>query len=197
MAARWIAAGLMAAMSLAGWGQSHAQKSFALTARQVAGALSSSGVQIGEEQVSLLANVVAADPNPVLDIVSVEPLDAMTAAKYPGGRSRVKVACHAPGVCLPFYVIVRFSDGTAAGAAGGSKSSTAYGSELLTRKSGILMRAGTHATMVMDDGRSHIQVAVVSLENGLAGHKIRVASPDRKKIYVAEVVSANLLKRSF
>jgi len=50
---------------------------------------------------------------------------------------------------------------------------------------------------VMDDGRSHIQVAVISLENGIAGHRIRVASPDHKQIYVAEVVGANLLKRSY
>jgi flagella basal body P-ring formation protein FlgA len=59
------------------------------------------------------------------------------------------------------------------------------------------IRAGAHATMVMDDERAHIQVAVVSLENGIAGHRIRVASPDHKQIYVAEVVNANLLRRSF
>jgi flagella basal body P-ring formation protein FlgA len=59
------------------------------------------------------------------------------------------------------------------------------------------MRAGAHATLVMDDARSHIQVAVISLENGIAGHRIRVASLDHKQVYVAEVVSANLLKRSF
>ncbi len=59
------------------------------------------------------------------------------------------------------------------------------------------MRPGTHATMVMNDSRMQVQVSVISLESGIAGHKIRVESPDHKKIYVAEVVSANLLKRSF
>ena len=61
----------------------------------------------------------------------------------------------------------------------------------------ITMRAGTHATLVMDDNRSHIQVAVISLENGIAGHRIHVASPDHKQIYVGEVVNANLLRGSF
>jgi len=49
----------------------------------------------------------------------------------------------------------------------------------------------------MDDNRSHIQVSVISLENGNAGDKIRVSSPDRKQVYTAEVIDANLLKRSY
>jgi flagella basal body P-ring formation protein FlgA len=61
----------------------------------------------------------------------------------------------------------------------------------------ITMRAGAHATLVMDDDRAHIQIAVISLENGLAGHRIRVASPDHKQVYVAEVVNASLLRKSF
>jgi flagella basal body P-ring formation protein FlgA len=61
----------------------------------------------------------------------------------------------------------------------------------------ITMRVGTRAMLVMDDDRSHIQIAVVSLENGITGHKIRVASPDHKQVYIAEVVSGHLLRRSF
>ena len=49
----------------------------------------------------------------------------------------------------------------------------------------------------MDDARAHVELSVVSLENGAAGHKIRVATPDHKQVYLAEVVSANRLKRSF
>ena len=197
MTARWIAAGLMASMSLAGWGQLHAQKSFVLTARQVAQSLSSSGIRIAEQQVSLLATVVATDPNPALDILSVEPLDVGSAAKHPEARSRVKMVCHESGKCLPFYVVVRFPEGIVEHEANAPGAAMASGSELLKPKELITMRAGAHAMMVMDDGRSHIQIAVISLENGIAGHKIRVASPDHKQIYVAEVVGANLLKRSF
>jgi flagella basal body P-ring formation protein FlgA len=61
----------------------------------------------------------------------------------------------------------------------------------------ITMRAGARATLVMDDDRAHIQIAVISLENGIAGHWIRVASPDHKQVYVAEVVNASLLRKSF
>ena len=64
-------------------------------------------------------------------------------------------------------------------------------------RSEITMKAGTHATLMLDDQRSHIQVAVVSLENGIVGHRIHVASPDHKQTYVGEVVNARLLKGSF
>jgi flagella basal body P-ring formation protein FlgA len=59
------------------------------------------------------------------------------------------------------------------------------------------MRAGTHATLMMDDQRSQIQIAVISLENGMVGHRIHVASPDHKQTYVGEVVNARLLRGSF
>jgi hypothetical protein len=59
------------------------------------------------------------------------------------------------------------------------------------------MKAGTHATLMIDDQRSHIQVAVVSLENGIVGHRIHVASLDHKRTYVAEVVNDRLLRGSF
>jgi hypothetical protein len=187
----------MAAMSLSGWGRLYAQRSFVLTTHQVAQALSGSGIRIAEEQVSLLARVVATDPNPALDILSVEPLDVESAAKYPEARSRVKMACHQSGTCLPFYVVVRFAEGSVEHGAGATGSSAAFGSEFVKPNGLITIRAGAHATMKMDDGRSHIQIAVISLENGIAGHKIRVVSSDHKQIYVAEVVGANLLKRSF
>jgi flagella basal body P-ring formation protein FlgA len=68
---------------------------------------------------------------------------------------------------------------------------------VLKQNGAFTIRSGAHATLVMDEERAHIEVAVISLENGMAGQKIRVASPNHKQVYVAEVVSANLLKRSF
>ena len=64
-------------------------------------------------------------------------------------------------------------------------------------ESKIIMRSGTRATLLMNDDRARIQISVISLENGIAGHTIRVSSLDRKQIYFAEVVSANLLKGRF
>jgi hypothetical protein len=195
MTARWIAVLLIAAMPA--WGQSPSQDRFVLTAGQVARALSDRGRQTTDEQVSLQARVVATEPYPVLDILSVEPLGKRQLAEHSPARSRVKLACHLSARCLPFYAIVSWSEPTAGPAAVLSSSSRVVTNELFNPGAGITMRAGTHATLVMDDDRSHIQVAVISLENGIAGHRIRVSSPDHKQVYFGEVVSASLLKGSF
>jgi hypothetical protein len=100
----------------------------------------------------------------------------------------VKLACHVPGTCLPFYAIVSWR-------VGGAPSTAATAA--LKPNASITMRVGTHATLLMDDDRSHIQIAVVCLESGAVGRRIRVASPDHKQIYIGEVVSASLLKRSY
>jgi hypothetical protein len=191
MGARWLLLLLMAATGLPGWGQSQLQERFALTAGQVAQALSDRGIPTTDVQVSLLARVVATKPHPVLDILSVEPFSQGQLSPHSRVRSRVKLACHLPGECLPFYAIVSGPESTARPATNTSDTST------LNAKSEIIMRAGTRATLLMDDDRLHIQVAVISLENGMAGHRIRVSSPDHKQVYFGEVVSASLLKGSF
>jgi hypothetical protein len=184
---------LMAAMSLPGAGQSRPQQHFALTVHQVAQALSGSASRIADQQVSLLAEVVATEPAPAMDILSVKPLADQSSGKQRDARFLVKLVCRVPGTCLPFYAIVTSPEATIDRTPGALNS----GNGFLKTNAGVVMRAGAHATLVMDDNRSHIQIAVVSLENGIAGHRIRVATPDHKQVFVAEVVNANLLKRSY
>jgi hypothetical protein len=184
----------MAAMTMPAWGQSPPQGHFALTAAQIAHTLSDKGVQVEARQVSLLANVVAAEPQPPLDVLSVQPLSDRWSGQHSEPRSLFKLACHLPGTCLPFYAIVSCPSGT------GGEAKIAPGTAInavLKQNAAITIRAGTHAMLVMDDDRAHIQVAVVTLENGVVGHRIRVASPDHKQFYIGEVVSASLLRRSF
>ncbi len=193
----WVSISLMAAISLPGWGQSQSQDRFALTAGQVARALSSSGIQTREEQVSLLTRVVATESSPALDVLSVERLAKQLGAEHASTRSRVRLACHLPGKCLPFYAIVSGLEPLAGLATAAPSAFAGTNKPVSKANMEITMRAGTHATLVMDDNRSHIQVAVISLENGIAGHTIHVASPDHKQIYLGEVVNANLLRGSF
>ena len=180
-----------------GWGQSQLQDRFALTAGQVARALSAGGIQTTEEQVSLLTRVVATESSPALDVLSVEPLGKQSMAEHSPARSRVRLGCHLPGKCLPFYAIVSGLEPPAGSRPLAPARSAGINNPVSKANMDITMRAGTHATLVMDDNRSHIQVAVISLENGIAGHRIHVASPDHKQVYVGEVVNANLLRGSF
>ncbi len=195
--ARGMAALLTAVVSLPGWGQTQSQSRFALTSGQVAHALSIGGTTITDEQVSLLAQVVATQPSPTLDILSVEPFAGRVGVRHPDTRSLVKLVCHQPGTCLPFYAVVNWPEGTDVSVSSALGISSGANNAVAKSNAAVTMHVGTHATMVMDDDRSHIRVAVVSLESGSAGKKIHVASPDHKQIYLAEVVSANLLKRSY
>jgi hypothetical protein len=195
MKARWVVSFLITAMSVPGLGQS--QDWFALTAGQVALTISGKGMEIGNKQVSLPANVVATEPNPVLDILAVEPLSDRLSREHSGTQFWVKLGCREPGTCLPFYAILSGSTVQAGGVSDSSSAIFAARISALKPSTAITIRAGAHATLVMDDDRSHVQITVISLENGMTGHKIRVASPDHKQTYVAEVVSAHLLRRSF
>ena len=196
MKARGLMILLSAAIAAPGWGQSQLPDRFVLTAEQVARALCDGGMQTTSEQVYLPAKIVATEASPVLDILSVEPIGKAQPAKPPT-RSRVKLACHQPGKCLPFYAFVSWSEPTTGAAAVPVNASRLSRNVMLNPQSEITMRAGTRAMLEMDDDRSHIRVAVISLENGMAGHRIRVSSPDHKQTYFGEVVSANLLKGSF
>jgi hypothetical protein len=193
---KWMPIMFMVATSLCSWGQSQPRQRFALTVSQIAQTLSAGGIQVADQQVSLPAKIVATQPNPALDVLSVKPLDERLAGPHVEGSSLVRMACHQPDACLPFYAIVRWPEGPSGRATDPFSTFSVSGSRGIRPHGAVTMRAGTHAMLVMDDGRSHIEVAVVSLESGMAGQKIRVASPDRKQVYEAEVVSASLLKRS-
>lgn len=195
MIARCAAVLILLATGFSGRAQSQSQDCFGLSAQQVARTLSDRGMQIAEDRVSLLAKVVATEPHPVLDVLSFEPLGVRWTSGHAESHSLIKLGCHVPGTCLPFYALVEWPEGTTAPAGAGAPFASA--NNRLRAKAAITMRVGTHATLEMDDNRSHIQVTVISLENGNAGDKIRVSSPDRKQVYTAEVIDANLLKRSY
>lgn len=58
----------------------------------------------------------------------------------------------------------------------------------------IVLHAGSHAVLLIDDDHLHMRLPVVCLENGVLGAVIRVASGDRKHMYRAEVLDGNSLK---
>lgn len=193
-----IAALLGIAMSLPGWGSSQpsSQGHYEITAQQVAQSFSNRGVQTADLQVTLLAKVVAAESNPELVVLSIEP----RGSSRPAGRSEtsfmVKLGCHAESVCLPFYAMVKQRD-AASEFSSASTLVAARSKGQLKPDDAVAIRSGAHAVLLMDDGDTQIEVAVVSLENGVAGHKIHVTSLDHKQVYLAKVVSATLLTRSF
>ena len=192
---RWIISLLLAAASLSSGAQPSGP--FLLTPEQVSQALVRQGIQVSAGHLTLLAQVVATTRNPALDILTTTRLAASSSRQTSETRSLVKVACREPSECLPFYAVGVFPTQSAEKSIRGTSPASMQASSTQLNLASERMRAGTHATLVMDDGRSHIKVAVVSLENGALGQTIRVASPDHKQTYTAEVVSANVVKGRF
>ena len=196
MRSRSILIPVAAAMTLIVPARAQANDRFVLTTAQVADAITRAGAATTAAQVSMMAAVMAAEPAPALDILSITPVhktqSTQTSPVQSPLHSLVRLGCHQPHICLPFYVTVNalhFNDAlVTVGSSPGSGR---------TPRSEFTMPAGTHATLIMDDQRAHIQLAVVSLENGMTGKWIRVASPDHKQVYFGEVVNASLLRGAF
>ena len=58
-----------------------------------------------------------------------------------------------------------------------------------------MIKSGTHLTLLVDSGSAHIQMAVVSMQNGSLNQQIKVRSTaDHKQIFTAQIVSATTVK---
>ncbi len=151
------------------------------------------GIGIDGARIELTAKVVTSELNPALEIGSIDSLPALRTNGRSEPRSAVRMMCQQPGTCLPFYAIVSWP----AGMDRSGLHSSAKVETPVNLKAKVMMRTGAHATLVMDNDHVHIRLAVVSLDSGVAGSSIRVATRDHRQIYVGQVVSAELLRGSF
>jgi len=198
----WLVVLSLALMNLSAKGQLPSQERFPITARNVVGALSDKGINVAEEQISLVSEVISNEPHPALDILAVTHDPGNQGSVQSSTHLWIKIGCHVAGACFPFYAILHWPDQSVAGSllsgmTNAKAASAALEGALSKRSEAVTMRAGARAVLMLENDRAHIQIVVISLENGLVGHRIRVASPDHKQVYLAEVVSANVLKGSF
>ena len=161
---------------------------YPISAEQVAQALSESGMQVKPADVSLGVQVVASKMDPEMYLLDIQPATSARDRKTLWAR----IGCKDSGVCLPFYATVAWDRDLAelpkGSRPGAQQTSTA---EVVLPPA---IHSGTHATLVIASDHSRLTLAVVALQNGSVGEVIRVASPDHKQFYRAEVVSADLLK---
>lgn len=152
----------------------------AIATEQIAAALTSAGMNATPEQVVLLTNVVATTTAPALKVDSAE--------LWSDHRMKVRLSCVKQEECLPFFVAVRGSQSQAVlpVLAGSTQAKPSSNSPA--------MRAGAHATLLLEGGHVHIQLPVVCLENGAIGQTIRVTSLDHKLTYMAQVDANRTLR---
>jgi hypothetical protein len=150
----------------------------------ILGALHSSGMRIGPDQMEQLSGMTATEPNPFLRILSVDMLD--------GEADKVLLRCEHPNTCLPFYVLVHWGQpGDASGARPIQPDGRATQPAL--RPENILVRSGRTATLMLEGEYIHMTLPVLCLQNGGRGQQVRVISKDTKRRYVAWVVGPGVV----
>jgi hypothetical protein len=190
----WLVIGVALTQEAA---QAGVKRSFILSEQQVDQVIEENFIARGRNligvHVLLPANIFTAIPYPVVDVSSV---DSLPEIKGDGGgetRFAVRMVCRQMGTCLPFYAIVSWP----VGKRGQELQPPAHAEPATYSQNNVMMRIGTYAKLLLDDGSMHIQIAVICLENGAAGKRIRVTTPDHRQAYVAQVISADLLRGSF
>jgi hypothetical protein len=165
-----------------------AERRTTITREQIANALLNRGIHVKDFEIESLCDVTAIGAEaPVLQVVSIDPIDANTTS--------LRLKCAQNGVCLPFYVLLHWQD---PGEANDTlrkwqvrKPAQVTGQHLNQEE--LLVRSGKIATLVLASARSRITIPVVCLQNGARGQNVRVLSKDSKKIYLAEVIAAGVV----
>lgn len=146
--------------------------------QQIADAMQSAGFDTSAAQLQLLSNVTTfAGATLRVAKITRESADTVLA----------ELSCHRRE-CLPFYVLVHdenlVKDGTIA----------ARPAPASAPKMHPLIERGKPVTLLIENTNSRIVLPAVSAEAGMQGQIIKVTSPDRKRIYRAEVVSSTTVR---
>jgi hypothetical protein len=158
-----------------------------ISRERIVGALHSSGIPVAAEQMEQLSQMTAAEPNPLLRVLSVDMMD--------GESDKVLLRCEHPNTCLPFYVLVHWGpSGERFGSRPGQsdENSAPYGS----RSQNLLVRSGKIVKLVLDGNYIHMTLPVLCLQSGGRGQRVRVISKETKKRYVARVTGPGVVTTS-
>jgi hypothetical protein len=155
-----------------------ASRRVSITAEQVAQAINGTGMKVSADQVVLLSDVVATSSAPRLKVESMQ--------RWGDRQMKFRLDCVKAEECLPFFVAVRWSQAQPIPPVFADTSSTAM-NPAESGSNSFIVRTGSTAVLLLEGDHIHIQLPVVCLENGAIGQTIRVASPDHRQNYRAEV----------
>jgi hypothetical protein len=180
--------------------RAQAPKRFPVTSGQVLAAMQGHTWHLDDVEVRIAAPVTATVPAPELEIESV--------SLRAGHEALVRVACRHHAECLPFFASAVWTTNEpplaayaklarGAGATSGNMDEVAWFATEHTSgnvHTPPMIRSGSRATLLLDAGHIHIRLQVVCAQGGNLGDRIRVTTTDRKQVYVAEVLTPELLK---
>lgn len=149
----------------------------------ILGALHNSGIRIVPDQMEQLSGVTAAEPNPLLKVLSVDVMD--------GESDKVLLRCEHPNTCLPFYVLVHWGPGGGAGDRPRWKNGSP--AEPGLRAESMLVRSGRVVVLMLEGNYVHMRLPVLCLQSGRRGQRVRVISRDTKRRYLARVTGPGVV----
>ena len=154
-----------------------------ISRERILAALHSSGIPIAAEQMEQLTEMTAAEPNPLLKVLSVDMMD--------GESDKVLLRCEHPNACLPFYVLVHWGhSGERFGTRPGLSDEN---SSPRSRSQNLLVRSGKIVKLVLDGNYIQMTLPVLCLQSGGRGQRVRVISKETKKRYVAKVTGPDVV----
>lgn len=174
--------GLAAAAATAAWAAEH----YAISPGQVVAAMDRAGMQVSPDQVTLLANVVATTPAPVLKLSSLERLDSE--------RMLARLECARSEECLPFFVSLRATQRRGAEGTAEAPDLLPAGIPSAPRANSPVLRTGMQARLLLEGNHVHIDIPVICLESGAIGQTIRVTDRERRVVFMAQVMDGGQLK---
>ncbi len=165
---------------------------FPISSKEILLAMQNSELPVEGVQVILAAQVNTSTAEPALNLESVVALD--------GHSEQIKLSCRVHAQCRPFYALARLPErqgslGAQAYAQLFAQGRREHASSLPVAgdPTGIL-RAGSHATLVIDEDRLHIRLPVICMQGGTPGDRIRVTTVNRRQTYEAIVLNGAELK---
>ncbi len=148
-----------------------------ISRENILSALHSSGLAIAPAQMEQLSNITAAEPNPLLKVISVDMLD--------GESDKVLLRCEHPNTCLPFFVLVHWDRR--------EQESADRSGRPGIQPQNLLVRSGRFVTLMLDGEYIHMTMPVLCLQNGGRGQQVRVISKATKKRYLARVTGRGMV----
>jgi hypothetical protein len=158
---------------------------YAITAGQIAAAVTGHGIQVSPDQVTFLSSVMAHVESPDLKVKSIDPMG--------GQRAIARLECSDSRQCLPFVVSLHFEQTANAQPAPPDIPRPAPVIAQATH-SAIVLRAGSPAVLLLNGAHVHISLPVICLDSGAPGQTIRVTDRDRRLVYTGKVTENGILE---
>jgi hypothetical protein len=158
---------------------------YAISAQQVAAAISNMGVPTEPGQVALLSDVTANTASPHLRVESIQ--------RWGTSGVMARLQCESQEECLPFFVRLHLQEGNQQPVLTSAPQPAAAPAQAKPAARTI-MRAGSPAILMLDGPHVQIRVSVVCLDAGTLGQTVHATDPDHRQVYTAQVVADGLLK---